>query len=82
MVELKKLVNGKWQLRFKYKDFIINEWKNKMIIRFIKKVCRDVEIEFKLKIMCGENIEVIKFLDFYDIWVDIFKKNKVFVGCM
>ena len=29
MAEPKKLANGKWQLRFKYKDPITNEWKIK-----------------------------------------------------
>ncbi|WP_241694185.1 tyrosine-type recombinase/integrase [Enterococcus faecalis] len=82
MAEPKKLANGKWQLRFKYKDPITNEWKNKMITRSTKKACRDAETEFKSKIMRGENTEAIKLLDFYDIWVDTFKKNKVSAGRM
>ena len=32
--------------------------------------------------MRGENTEAIKLLDFYDIWVDTFKKNKVSAGRM
>ncbi len=82
MAEPKKLANGKWQLRFKYKDPITNEWKNKMITRSTKKACRDAETEFKSKIMRGENTEAINLLDFYDIWVDTFKKNKVSAGRM
>lgn len=82
MADPKKLPNGKWQLRFRYKDPITNTWKDTSITKPTKKACRDFETEFKSKIMRGENTEAIKLLDFYDIWVDTFKKNKVSAGRM
>ena len=76
MAEPKKLANGKWQLRFRYKDPITNEWKNKMITRSTKKACRDAETEFKSKIMRGENTEAIKLLDFMIFGLTLLKRIK------
>lgn len=82
MATPKKLTNGKWRLRTRYQDPITNEWKEKSLTAETKKAVKEKEIDFLGKIARGEVVKKIKLLDFYDQWVDTFKKGKVSAGRM
>ena len=82
MATPKKLTNGKWRLRTRYQDPITNEWKEKSLTAETKKAVKEKEIEFLGNIARGEVVKKIKLLDFYDQWVDTFKKGKVSAGRM
>ncbi|GCF92463.1 site-specific integrase [Enterococcus florum] len=75
-----KLPNGKWRIRFRYKDPLTNEWKNKMITKDTKKELNQSYIDFQSKIMKGENLQSVKLIDFFDTWVETFKEGKVSDG--
>ena len=48
-----------------------------MITKETKKACKIAEVAFLSKIMNSENLKSVKLLDFYDMWVETFKKDKV-----
>lgn len=82
MAEPKKLENGNWHLRTRYQDPITNNWREKSHTADTRKAVKQKEIDFLAKISRGEIVKKIKLLDFYDIWVDTFKKGKVSSGRM
>lgn len=82
MAEPKKLENGKWHLRTRYQDPITNDWREKSHTADTKKAVKQKEIDFLAKISRGEIVKQIKLLDFYDIWVDTFKRGNVSSGRM
>lgn len=48
-----------------------------MITKETKKAGKIAEVAFLSKIMNSENLKSVKLLDFYDMWVETFKKDKV-----
>lgn len=82
MAEPKKLKNGNWHLRTRYQDPITNEWREKSHTADTRKAVKQKEIDFLAKISRGEVVKKIKLIDFYDIWVETFKKGKVSAGRM
>lgn len=77
MAEPKKLENGKWQIRFRYKDPITNVWKNKMITDDTRKAVNARYTDFMAKANKGQLQAKISLLDFFDEYVETFKKGKV-----
>lgn len=77
MAEPKKLENGKWQIRFRYKDPITNVWKNKMITDDTRKAVNARYTDFMAKANKGQLQAKVSLLDFFDEYVETFKKGKV-----
>ncbi|MBU5364254.1 site-specific integrase [Enterococcus devriesei] len=77
MAEPKMIEKGKWRLRFRYKDPITNTWESKMLTGPTKKAVKEAEIEFLSKVSRGESVHQTNLLDFFDEYVDTFKRGKV-----
>ncbi|EOT42632.1 tyrosine-type recombinase/integrase [Enterococcus dispar] len=77
MAEPKKLPSGKWQIRFRYKDPITNVWKNKMITDTTKKAVNAQYADFLVRLNKGSLQTKVSLLDFFDEYVETFKKGKV-----
>lgn len=77
MAEPKKLESGKWQIRFRYKDPITNVWKNKMITDDTRKAVNARYTDFMAKVNKGQLQTKVSLLDFFDEYVETFKKGKV-----
>lgn len=77
MAEPKMIKKGKWRIRFKYKDPITNTWKDKMFTAKTRKAVEALETEFLGKISRGEMVQQTNLLDFFNEYVETFKKGQV-----
>ena len=77
MAEPKMIEKGKWRIRFKYKDPITNTWKDKMFTAKTRKAVEALETDFLGKISRGEIVQQTNLLDFFEEYVETFKKNNV-----
>lgn len=76
MAEPYKLDNGRWRKRVQFKDPITNTWKEKMLTEDTKKVDQKA-ILFLTKVNRRQNTKNSKLLDYFDEYVETFKKGKV-----
>lgn len=77
MSEPRKLPNGKWHIRIRYKDPITNTWKEKRITAGTKKSVKELEVEFLTKVQRGQINKNVRLIDFFDDYVETFKKGKI-----
>lgn len=77
MAEPKMIKKGKWRIRFKYKDPITNTWKDKMFTGKTKKEVESLETDFLAKISRGEKVQHTNLIDFFNEYVETFKKGNV-----
>lgn len=77
MAEPKMIKKGKWRIRLKYKDPITNVWKDKMFTAKTKKAVEALETEFLGKISRGEMVHQTNLIDFFNEYVETFKKGNV-----
>ncbi|MGX7377244.1 tyrosine-type recombinase/integrase [Carnobacterium maltaromaticum] len=73
MAEPKKLANGKWLIRIRYKDPFTDEWAEKRFTRSKKSECVQAETKFLNSILSGVNPQKITFMNFLTMWNNTFK---------
>ncbi|MFC0278164.1 tyrosine-type recombinase/integrase [Enterococcus devriesei] len=77
MAEPKRLENGNWRLRFRYKDPITSEWKDKMITDVTKKAVNAKKVDFLAKVSSGEMVKQTNLINFFNEYVETFKNGNV-----
>ncbi len=76
MAEPKKVKNG-YKMRIRIKNPITKEWIERQRTFKTKKECRDWEANERTNVQQGIDPNKTKLLDFFDLWFETFKKNKV-----
>lgn len=76
MAEPKKVKNG-YKMRIRIKNPITKKWIEKQRTFKTKKECRDWEANERTNVQQGIDPNKTKLLDFFDLWFETFKKNKV-----
>lgn len=73
---------GRWTIKIMYKNPMTNDWETKAYTCDTKKECNQKEIELRSKLIKNESIKDYNLIDFYDTWVNTFKRGKVSDGRM
>lgn len=76
MAEPKKVKSG-YKMRIRIKNPITKEWIERQRTFKTKKECRDWEANERTNVQQGIDPNKTKLLDFFDLWFETFKKNKV-----
>lgn len=76
MAEPKKVKSG-YKMRIRIKNPITKEWIERQRTFKTKKECRDWEANERASVQQGIDPNKTKLLDFFDLWFETFKKNKV-----
>lgn len=76
MAEPKKVKSG-YKMRIRIKNPITKKWIERQRTFKTKKECRDWEANERTNVQQGIDPNKTKLLDFFDLWFETFKKNKV-----
>lgn len=80
MAEPKMITKGKWKLRTRYKDPMTNEWSEKSFTGKTRAEVKEKETDFLGKLMTGENVKKIGLVDFFNQYIETFKRGKISDG--
>lgn len=80
MAEPKMIKKGKWKLRTRYKDPMTNEWAEKSFTGKTRAEVKEKETDFLGKLMTGENVKKIGLVDFFNQYIETFKRGKISDG--
>lgn len=80
MAEPIKIGKGKWRIRTRYKDPLTTEWKEKTFTGKTRSETKGKETDFLSKLMNGQNMKTIGLVDFFNLYVDTFKRGKISKG--
>lgn len=83
MAEPKKdTKTGKWTIRIRYKNPITNDWETKQYTCDTKKECKQKEVELRARLINSQVIDEVNLIEFYNTWMDTFKRGKVSITRM
>ncbi|WP_413538877.1 hypothetical protein [Enterococcus malodoratus] len=77
MAEPKKLNNGLYKIRFRFKHPFTCKWVERSTTEKSKKLCREWEIMTLADNLVGMSPEKVNLLDFYRTWYETYKKHSV-----
>lgn len=77
MAEPKKLKNGQYKLRLRFKHPFTGKWIERTTTQKSKKLCKEWEIKILADNLVGMNPDKVKLLPFYRTWYETYKKNSV-----
>lgn len=66
--------------RVRYKDPLTDKWAEKKVYGRTKAECNENETKFRSRLMNGENMKNISLVDFFNMYVNTFKRGKISAG--
>lgn len=73
---------GRWMIRIRYKNPITNDWETKQYTCNTKKECKQKEVELRARLINSQVIDDVNLIEFYNTWMDTFKRGKVSITRM
>lgn len=77
MAEPKKLKDGRYRIRLRFKHPFTGKWIERSTTQKTKKLCKEWETKTLADAMIGLNPDKVKLIPFFDTWYETYKKHSV-----